>query len=102
PHRFGDFLFDGEAGWIREGREKRWFLVGASLLAKDGAILFTCNERVEWVEIGFRDGILEVCSDTFHQMTIWNPEAREIRFNGTPTAFVRSGNYAITLRGENK
>ncbi|MCK5381275.1 MAG: hypothetical protein KAJ81_07370, partial [Candidatus Latescibacteria bacterium] len=95
PHRFGEVLFDGEVGWIREGSEARLFLVGASLLAKDGAILFTCNERVGWVEISFQKGVLELFSDAVRQMTIWSPEAREVRFNGKPTAFVRSGEYVI-------
>ena len=95
PHRFGEVLFDGEVGWIREGSEARLFLVGASLLAKDGAILFTCNERVGWVAVSFQKGVLELFSDAVRQMTIWSPEAREVRFNGKPTAFVRSGEYVI-------
>ena len=95
PHRFGDFLFDGEAGWIREGCEEGWFLVGASLLAKDGTILFTCNERVAWVEISFHDGVLDISSDALRQMTIWNPGARQVRFNGKSMAFVQSGGYVI-------
>ncbi len=98
PHRFGDFLFDGEVGWIREGCGERLFLVGTSLLAKDGTILFACNERVAWVEIGFHDGVLEISSDTLRQMTIWNPKAREVRFNGKPATFVRSGEYVMTKR----
>jgi hypothetical protein len=98
PHRFGDFLFDGEVGWMREGCEERLFLMGASLLAKDGRILFTCNERVAWVEISFHDGVLELSSDALRQMTIWNPEAREVRFNGIPATFVRSGEYVVTQR----
>jgi hypothetical protein len=96
PHRFGEFLFDGEAGWLREGCGERLFLAGASLLAKDGAILFACNERVEWVEISFQNGVLELSSDTLRHMTIWSPEAREVRFNGNPAVFERSGEYIVT------
>ena len=95
PHRFGEVLFDGEVGWLREGGEEVWFLVGASLLTKDGRIQFACNERVAWVAVSFRHGVLDISSDALRQMTIWAPEAREVRFNGKAAAFVRSGEYVI-------
>ena len=83
---------------MREGCEEGWFFVGASLLAKDGTILFTCSERAAWVAVSFHDGVLVVSSDALRQMTIWAPEAREVRFNGKPAAFVRSGEYVVIQR----
>ncbi len=98
PHRFGDFLFDGEVGWLREGCGERLFLAGASLLTKEGTILFTCNERVAWVVVSFQNGVLDIFSDALRQMTIWSPEASEVRFNGKPAAFMRSAEYVVIQR----
>ena len=53
------------------------------------------DQWVEWVEVCERDGVLEVATDIPCRMTIWSPEASEVRVNGKRAAFVRSGGYAI-------
>jgi len=96
-HQFGAFRSDGTTGLLvfKEDNFKRLLLLNASLLEKNGNVIFSSDADQNWLSLSISDDSLDIYADKKSRMKIFGTGIKAVRFNDKEVPFIQSGEYVF-------